>query len=77
MCTRSLLLGVTTGYNTIPYLHELTITTTYINFQAQKPLPAGTFLCVGFSLPPCGVCLLCAGAVHGSFSNKTTFAKIL
>ena len=22
-------------------------------------LHAGTFLCVGFSLPPCGVCLLC------------------
>ena len=25
----------------------------------SKPLHAGTFLCVGFSLPPCGVCLLC------------------
>ena len=61
MC--SLLLGVTTGYNTIPYLHELTITTTYINFQAQKPLPAGTFLCVGFSLPPCG--LWCVPALRG------------
>ena len=24
-----------------------------------SPLHAGTFLAVGFSLPPCGVCLLC------------------
>ena len=28
----------------------------------------------GFSLPPCGVCLLCAGAV-GSFSNKPLSPK--
>jgi len=28
--------------------------------RAETPiLHAGTFLCVGYSLPPCGVCLLC------------------
>ena len=38
---------------------------------------AGTFVCVGFSLPPCGVCLLCgtAGAVD-SFSNKPLSTKM-
>ena len=45
----------------VPLVHSL------INhFRQKKPTPskqalahAGTFLCVGFSLPPCGVCLLC------------------
>ena len=31
-------------------------------------------LCVGFSLPPCGVCLLC-GCPVGSFSNKPLSPK--
>ena len=39
-------------------------------------LHAGTFLCVGFSLPLCVVCACSAGAV-GSFSNKPLLPKFL
>ena len=42
--------------------------------RAKNKMSAGTSLCVGFSLPLCGVCLLFAGAV-GSFSNKPLSPK--